>query len=91
MTNHYFIGPDQIADLVGQVAKQLRRNIPLELELWSAAQVGEYLKCSDRYVLEHYCTLEDFPVKIRLPSRGGRGHPLWNAGEIIKWAQKYRR
>lgn len=91
MSDHYLIGAHQLADLAGQVAKQLSRNIPIDVDLWSAAQVGDYLKCSDRYVLEHYCTTEGFPEKIRLPSRGGRGHPLWCAGEIIKWAQKHRR
>lgn len=85
------ISPDQFLELAGMLSKQFRQSIPVDVDLWTAQQVGAYLKCSDRYVLEYYCTLPDFPEKIRLPSKSGRGHPLWNASEVIAWAQKYRR
>ena len=85
------INSELVRELAVELGKQFRASIPVEIDLWSADQVGGYLKCSGRYVLEHYCTLSDFPDKIRLPSRnGGKGHPLFNAREIVAWAQKYR-
>jgi hypothetical protein len=74
------------AAIVGRIAPP----IPLDVDLWSATEIGAYLKRDSRQVLERYAPLPGFPKAIRLPSPGGRGQPLWKAIEIIEWATKHQ-
>lgn len=79
-----------VAKLADALAKQLRPGIPVSIDLWDVATIAQFLKRSDAAVRERICALPDFPKAIRLPSQGGRGHPLWKATEVIAWAEKYR-
>ena len=80
----------KLLDEVRSIKEHLTRQIPIQHDLWDSKLVALYLKCSERYVLEHYCTLESFPDKIAPPSKKGDGHPRWQASEVIAWAERYR-
>lgn len=83
--------PDIIEQLAAAVAACITPAIPLEIDLWSAAEIGAYLKVGSRQVLERYAPLPDFPKAIRLPTpSGGQGNPRWQAAEVIAWAEKYK-
>lgn len=76
--------------LAAAIANHLPRRIPFAVDLWSAAEVALYLKVTPRQVGDRYAKQEDFPRAIRLPTRGARrGHPLYRAADIVKWAEKY--
>ena len=79
----------KIAELI-DVLK--RPAVPLEIALWSVADVAAYLAMSDAQVRERYACRPDFPRPIRLPVYGssGRGHPRWKAQEIIEWAEAHQ-
>lgn len=79
-----------IDELVAAIAGRIAPPIPLDVDLWSASEIGAYLKRDSRQVLERYAALPDFPKAIRLPSAGGRAQPLWKASEVIAWATKYQ-
>ena len=83
--------PDLIDQLASALAARIAPAIPLEIDLWSAAEIAAYLKVNRRQVLERYAPLPDFPNAIRLPNtEGGRGQPRWPAQEVITWANKYQ-
>lgn len=76
--------------LAAAVAGQINR-IPIEIDLWDSARIGEFLKVGSRQVLERYAPLPNFPRAIRLPTpQGGNGQPLWKAVEVIAWAEKFK-
>lgn len=65
--------------------------IPIDVDLWDASRIGEFLKVGSRQVLERYAPLPNFPRAIRLPTpSGGKGQPLWKAVEVIAWAEKFK-
>jgi hypothetical protein len=77
-------------DLIGILSAIIPPRIPVEVDLWSSAEVAQFLKCSQSQVLERYAPLPDFPKTIRLPSvTAKKGHPRWKAKDIIEWAGKY--
>lgn len=76
--------------LLEQLVRLLRPEIPLEVDIWDAKTVAAFLKVAPRYVTERYALMDDFPTPFRLPSKNGRGHPRWKAVEIIRWAEQYR-
>jgi predicted DNA-binding transcriptional regulator AlpA len=77
---------DQLIDVLQ------RPSIPLDVALWSAAEVAAYLCVSVAQVRERYACRPDFPRPIRLPVTGssGQGHPRWKASEVIEWAENYQ-
>lgn len=76
--------------LAAAVAERVSARIPVEIDLWSAAEIAAYLKMSERQVTERYAPLPDFPKAYRLPTAsGGNGHPRWRAREVIAWAERY--
>lgn len=77
----------KLANILGQ---QFKPAIPVDIDLWDVSTIAAFLKRSDSNVRERICPLPDFPKAIRLPSQGGRGHPLWKAIEVIQWAERYR-
>ncbi len=80
-----------IDQLAAAVAARISPAIPLEFDLWSAAEIAAWLKVGTDQVLERYAPLPDFPKAIRLPTPdGGRGRPRWKAAEVIAWAEKYK-
>ncbi len=84
--------PDQtlIDQLAAAVAARVNR-IPIEIDLWSATEIAEYLKVTSRHVLERFAPHPTFPRAIRLPTcGGGTGQPRWKAVEIIEWVSKHQ-
>jgi hypothetical protein len=80
-----------IDQLAAAVALRITPSIPIEIDLWGSAEIGAYLKCGARQVIDRYAPLPDFPKAIRLPtSSGGQGQPRWHAVEVIAWATKYK-
>jgi hypothetical protein len=80
-----------IDKLAAALAEQLRRAIPLSVDLWDFETIGRYLKRNPDSVRTRIACLPDFPKAIRLPSeKGNRAHPLWKAAEVIKWAEGHR-
>ena len=71
--------------------KQLTPKIPIEYTLWSTQQVADYLGIAYKYASETIVTHHTFPSAIRLPTKKGtRGHPRWNASEVISWTSTYK-
>jgi len=79
-----------IAQLAAEIAKRITPSIPIDVALWDAETIGEYLHVSAAYVKGSYAPLPDFPKAHRLPSANGKGHPRWKATQIIEWANKYQ-
>jgi hypothetical protein len=80
---------DRLAEAVAQ--KLGAGSVPIDLQVWNLTQVAKYLGKHVETVRETMSCLPSFPAAIRLPARGGaRGHALYNAGEVIKWAHSYR-
>lgn len=80
---------EDISAIAAAVAKNIAPPIPLEIDLWSAAEIAAFLKVSTRQVTERIVLAPGFPKSIRLPmSDGSRMHPRWPAKEVIKWASK---
>jgi hypothetical protein len=63
--------------------------VPLNEQLWDTGDVAHYFKRNVQVVRETITCQPSFPKAIRLPSKG-KAHPLYNAGEVIEWAKKYR-
>jgi len=83
--------PNLIDQLAAAVAERITPTIPIDIDLWGAAEIGAYLKMGSRQVLERYAPLPDFPKAIRLPTQGGGfGQPRWRATEVIAWAERYQ-
>lgn len=84
------MNPDIIEDLAAAIARHTARRIPLAVDLWSTAEIADYLKCSERYVLDNFAARPDFPPAVRLPGKGARrGHPRYKAADVIKWAESW--
>jgi hypothetical protein len=80
-----------IDKLAAALAEQLRRAIPLSVDLWDLETIGRYLKRDPESVRTRIACLPDFPKAIRLPSlTGHRAHPLYKAAEVIEWAEGHR-
>lgn len=73
------------------LAKLDAPQIPLDDQLWTLADVANYLRKHVETVRETMACLPNFPAAIRLPARGGvRGRALYNAGEVIEWAASFK-
>jgi predicted DNA-binding transcriptional regulator AlpA len=58
--------------------------------LLDAEDVGAYLKCSSRYVLEGYAVAPGFPKAIRLTGPDGRrSQPRWRKSDITAWVSSH--
>jgi hypothetical protein len=76
-------------DLV--LAKLNQPAVPLDDQLWTLKDVANYLHRHVATVSESMASLPSFPRAVRLPGRGGgRGKPLYSAGEIVKWAHTFK-
>jgi hypothetical protein len=81
---------DLITKLIEMVSQHVKPSIPINIALWDNARVAEYL-CRDHAVVrDRISAMPTFPRAIRLPTAKGKGHPLYKASEIIKWAEKYQ-
>lgn len=61
---------------------------PLNRAVWSAREVGAYMKVTPRQVTERWSNLPGFPKAKRLPSANGRGNLRWQAMDVIKWWER---
>ena len=84
---------EQAAALAGVDVQALAREIAVRMApdaLLEASDVGAMLKCSPRYVLEHYVTAPGFPKPLRLTAAGGvRSKPRWLRGDLTKWIESH--
>lgn len=62
---------------------------PIEIDntLWTAEDIGHYLKMSTFTVQTRVAVKPDFPTPI-IPANGSK---RWLATEVIKWAKQQRR
>ncbi len=71
----------------------LAREIAMRMDpegLMDAEDVGAYLKCSARYVLEDYSLAPGFPKAIRLTGPDKRrGHARWRRQDIRNWVDSH--
>lgn len=81
---------DLIERLAEAVAARVKPSIPLAIDLWDIATIAQYFKREPQVVRERMACLPSFPKAIRLPTKTGRAQPLYNAPEVIKWAQSYQ-
>lgn len=81
---------DLIERLAQAIAKHTKPIIPLSVDLWDMATIGQYLKRDAATVRERMACLPSFPKAIRLPTSKGRAQPLYNAKEVIAWAESFR-
>jgi hypothetical protein len=80
---------DLIEKLADAVAERLKPAIPLSVDLWDMDMVAAYFKRHPQVVRQTIACLPSFPKAIRLPTKQ-RAHPLYNAKDVIAWAQKYQ-
>lgn len=73
--------------LADAIKKLTRPTIPLSIDLWDIAIIGQYLKREPQVVRERIAVLPSFPQPIRLPAVKGSAHPLYKAREVIAWAE----
>ena len=81
---------DILFKLAEAIEKMQRPALPLSVDLWDFATIAQYLKRDAGTVRERMACLPSFPKAIRLPTSKGRAQPLYNAKEVIAWAQSYR-
>ena len=80
-----------IQQFAASIAERIRSTVPIELDLWSSTEVAQYLKVSEKQVTDRIACLPSFPCAIRLPTgEKGRGHPRWEAADVIEWARKFK-
>ena len=81
---------NELMERVSKLIEKLDRPaVPLDDQLWDHADVARYFKRHPRTVRETITSQASFPKAIRLPS-DGRSHPLYNAGEVVEWARRYK-
>jgi hypothetical protein len=78
-----------LAKLVEAMEKFQKPAIPLAVDLWDMAMVAAYFKRDPQVVRQNIACLPSFPKAIRLPTKA-KSHPLYNAKEVIEWAQQHR-
>lgn len=71
----------------------LARQIAFRMDpdaLMDAEDIGAYLKCTGRYVLERFSLAPGFPKAIRLSGpEGSRGNPRWRRQDITAWVASH--
>jgi hypothetical protein len=69
--------------------EELARQIAFRMDpdsLMDAEDVGAFLKCTPRYVLERFTNAPGFPKAIRLTGPdGSRAQPRWKRHDITNW------
>jgi hypothetical protein len=78
-----------IEKLAAAVATQMRQQIPIDVALWDVTMCATYFQRDPKVFRQTIACLPSFPKAIRLPTER-RAHPLYNAWEVIEWAQKYK-
>lgn len=78
-----------LAKLVEAMGKLQKPAIPLAVDLWDMTMVAAYFKRDPQVVRQNIACLPSFPKAIRLPTKA-KSHPLYNAKEVIEWAQRHQ-
>lgn len=78
---------DLLKELLEKLGAQ-QPALPVAVDLWDTALVGQYLKRSVDNVRKEIVCLPDFPRPVRLPV-AGRAHALYKAREVIRWAESH--
>ena len=64
--------------------------IPVEVDLWTTAEIGAYLKIAPDNVIPEIACRPDFPPRLVLPKANGhKMHPRWPAKDVIAWAMSH--
>lgn len=72
--------------LAREIAARMAPDALLDLE-----DVAALLKCTSRYVSEHYAKVPGFPPALQLPSSKGRvSRPRWQRSDIIAWVESHK-
>ena len=58
-----------------------RITIPIEMQIWNAADIAAYIGLSKRYVAENLVYKPGFPRPMKKICK----HRQWKAGDIIRW------
>jgi len=78
---------DLIIDALKTIARQVQDNsVPVEDQMWTAEQIGNYMKLSAFTVSQKVVTRPGFPAPC-LPTGSTK---RWFAGEVIQWAKLNR-
>lgn len=81
---------DMVVKLVEALEKLQKPTIPLAVDLWDVATIAQYLKRDAATVRDRISCLPSFPKAIRLPTTRGQARPLYNAKQVIAWAESFR-
>lgn len=77
------------SDLIEKIAAAVADRIGSSDDLWGMGRVAKYLDRNVQTVRNRIACLPSFPRAIRLPV-SGTAQPLYNAAEVMQWAQKYK-
>lgn len=75
-----------MAELTQAITRMGSSQFPINIDLWDATRVADYLKISKSRFLNHYSIQPGFPKPGRLPSPRGAGRALWRARDVVEWA-----
>ncbi len=78
-----------IERLAAAVADRVKPTFSQDVELWDMATVAQYFRRNIATVRKSIACLPSFPKAIRLPV-SGTAQPLYNACEVIVWAQRHK-
>lgn len=84
---------EKLDELIAAVLNtKLKPSIDIDIQLWSTADIAEYLNISYKYTSEYIVTHHSFPQAIRLPTKSGErnGHPRWYASDVIEWVRNHK-
>ena len=79
---------DQIANKIADAIAS-RPVLPLNVQLWDADRVADYLNMTRRQFLQRIAPLPSFPKAIRIRAADEKTmNPRWKAREVIRWAER---
>lgn len=67
------------------IASSNRPNTPLDKTPWDSEECASYLRVELQTFRNQYAPSPSFPRPIKANTATGRGHPRWNAQEVIDW------
>lgn len=82
----------ELDNLATAIAAKLRPAISLDIDLWSAEEIGLFFKRDPKHVRERLVYLPRFPAAIKIPVLGSKvkSRPLWRACEVVDWANLHQ-
>lgn len=67
------------------IKSQSKPNTPLDRTPWDAEECAGFLRVELTTFRNVYAPCPSFPRAIKADTISGRGHPRWNAQEVIDW------